>query len=44
LKETDLSFKPVADRFIKTDSFIRTLAQIARRRQARLDKLDGGSK
>jgi len=40
--ETDRRFKQVADLFVQTDSFIRTLAEIAQRHEARLDKLDGG--
>jgi hypothetical protein len=41
-EETDLRFKQVAALFAQTDSFIRTLAKIAERHEARLDKLDGG--
>ena len=41
-EETDRRFKQVADLFAETDSFIRTLAKIAQRHEARLDKLDRG--
>jgi len=43
-RETDRRFKQVADLFAETDSFIRTLAKIAERHEARLDKLEGGGK
>jgi len=40
--DTDLRFKQVAALFAQTDSFMKTLAKIAERHEARLDKLDGG--
>lgn len=43
-EETDRPVKHVADLFMETDSFIRRWPKIARRHQARLGKLDGGSK
>jgi hypothetical protein len=41
-EETDRRFKQVADLFVETDRFIRTLAKIAQRHEERLDELDGG--
>ncbi|HEY7392593.1 MAG TPA: hypothetical protein VH640_28995 [Bryobacteraceae bacterium] len=40
--ETDRKFSEVAALFRQTDEFIRTLAEIAKRHEERLDALDGG--
>jgi hypothetical protein len=41
-EETDRRFIQLADLFVETDSFIRTLAKIAQRHEERLDELGGG--